>query len=102
MAAGYFQREAASDDDQRVEIEDGRQSEVLPIPASSLTNDEGAGEGGESHGDGRQAYPDAGARRRWGGGLDLPQVSVGGNEIPPAAVAGALARQTIETNFFGG
>ena len=40
MAAGYFQREAASDDDQRVEIEDGRQSEVLPIPASSLTNDE--------------------------------------------------------------
>src|ERR1700728_2458997 len=92
LAARHFQRDAAGNNDQRVEIKDGRQGEVLPIRTRSLTNDQGAGEGGEGHGDRRQAYPDSGARRRWRGRLDAPQISASGTRISPAAVARALAR----------
>ena len=66
---------------------------MLPILRAALTNNESAGKGGKGHRNARQGYPDAGT----GGGrrvviLDAAQISVGGNQIAPATVAGALAR----------
>src|ERR1700728_5235648 len=75
LAARHFQRDAAGNNDQRVEIKDGRQGEVLPIVTRSLANDQGAGEGGKGHGDGGQADPDASAGGRRRGRFDAPQGS---------------------------
>ena len=48
---------------------------MVPIGRPALANDQGAGEGGKAHSDGRQADPDSGARRRRRGGiLDPAQI----------------------------
>src|SRR5580698_10492573 len=97
-AARYFEREAAGNDNERVQVKHWRYSDVHQR-RSSLTNNQGAGEGGKTHGDGRQAYPDSSARGGRGRILNAAQVAIGGNGIAPASVARALARQAVYLDF---
>src|SRR5258706_6492830 len=98
-AARQLKGDTARNDQQGVHVKHSREMDVLQR-RSPLTNDQSTSEGGEAHGDGRQTYPDAGARRRRGGVFDAPQVSAGGNQIAPTPVSGTLAGENFSIDFW--